>query len=391
MDRFVWTNGLLEPHEDLKAQQHGIKIYDGEDKTPFEYGTLILTSHRLIWRDHKRSDSVLALPLSQIVYLEETESGLGKSAKIVVHLNPAPPNRPPGPVASSQNSYIRLSFKDAGETEFHRRFTEELARRSWEMTQTQPAQQQQTAQAGPTGARRAGIVGIERKLEQKRKETDQTISVAFEDLSNLMEKAKDMVGLSKTIAQKIQDKQGAISEDETVQFKSYLLSLGIPNPVTRETHGSGTNYHMQLAKELSQVLQQPLQECGGMMSLADVYCRVNRARGMELLSPDDLLNACKLLEALKLPIRLREFDSGVVVVQLVSHSEEEVVRETSRLVEESGSLTAEELSRVASFSVMLAKEKLLTTEKKGLLCRDDTVEGLRFYPNLFMTKPVIEA
>ena len=31
-------------------------------------------------------------------------------------------------------------------------------------------------------------MGIERKLEQKHKETDKNISVAFEDLSKLMEK-----------------------------------------------------------------------------------------------------------------------------------------------------------------------------------------------------------
>lgn len=39
-----------------------------------------------------------------------------------------------------------------------------------------------------------------------------------------------------------------------------------------------------------------------MMALPDVYCRVNRARGMELLSPEDLLNACQALEHLSLPI-----------------------------------------------------------------------------------------
>jgi hypothetical protein len=30
--------------------------------------------------------------------------------------------------------------------------------------------------------------------------------------------------------------------------------------------------------------------------------------------------------------------------------------------------------------------RLLLTEKVGGVCRDETVEGLRFYPNLFLTK-----
>jgi ESCRT-II complex subunit VPS36 len=36
--------------------------------------------------------------------------------------------------------------------------------------------------------------------------------------------------------------------------------------------------------------------------------------------------------------------------------------------------------------VVLAKERLLAAEGRGLLCRDDSVEGLRFYPNLFLSK-----
>lgn len=94
--------------------------------------------------------------------------------------------------------------------------------------------------------------------------------------------------------------------------------MGIANPVTRETHGSGTHYHMQLAKQLGDMLQAPLevdvnltapvryknmhniqnfftsffclsflsvvsQEQGGMMALTEVYCLVNRARGMEVI------------------------------------------------------------------------------------------------------------
>ena len=59
-----------------------------------------------------------------------------------------------------------------------------------------------------------------------------------------------MVGLVNKFAAKMEDKKGSVSEDEvsfllvwwdgdfflclqTVQFKSYLLSVGISNPVTR--------------------------------------------------------------------------------------------------------------------------------------------------------------
>ncbi|NXJ97550.1 VPS36 protein, partial [Corythaixoides concolor] len=373
MDRFSWTSGLLELGETLVVQQRGVRLCDGEEKVKFDSGVLLLSTHRLIWRDQKNHECCIAIPLSQIVFIEEQAAGIGKSAKIVVHLHPASSNKEPGPFQSSKYSYIKLSFKEHGQIEFYRRLSEEIIQRRWENMPTgQTIQVNKDPQA--RRIRAVGIVGIERKLEEKRKETDKNISEAFEDLSKLMEKAKEMVELSKSIANKIKEKQGDITEDETIRFKSYLLSMGIANPVTRETHGSGTHYHMQLAKQLAGILQTPLEERGGIMSLTEVYCLVNRARGLEVRNG------------------LRIFDSGVMVIELQSHNEEEMVASALETVSEKGSLTADEFAKLVGMSVLLAKERqviipvLLLAEKMGHLCRDDSVEGLRFYPNLFLTQ-----
>uniref|UniRef100_A0A673HKN7 Vacuolar protein-sorting-associated protein 36 n=1 Tax=Sinocyclocheilus rhinocerous TaxID=307959 RepID=A0A673HKN7_9TELE len=295
MDRFVWTNGLLEMNETLVIQQRGVRLYDGEDKAKLDVGVVLLSTHRLLWRDQKSHECCICIPLSQVIFFEEQAAGIGKSAKIVVHLHPVPENKEPGPYQQSKYSYIKLSFKEHGQIEFYRRLTEEMTQKRWENT---PVSQPIPTGVGPKAGRTraVGIVGIERKLEEKRKETDKNISEAFEDLSKLMEKAKEMVEVSKSIANKIKDKQGDITEDETIRFKSYLLSMGIANPVTRETHGSGTQYHIQLAKQLG-----------------------------DILFAWPTFNACKMLESLKLPLRLRVFDSGVMVVQLQSHSEEEMI------------------------------------------------------------------
>lgn len=71
-----------------------------------------------------------------------------------------------------------------------------------------------------------GIVGIERNIVEKQKETSSNINNAFKDLNQLMSMAKEMVEISKNISNKIINRQGEITEDETLQFKSYLLSLG---------------------------------------------------------------------------------------------------------------------------------------------------------------------
>lgn len=69
-----------------------------------------------------------------------------------------------------------------------------------------------------------------------------------------------------------------------------------------------------------------------MMVLTDAYCRINRARGLELLSPEDLLNVSRQLASLDLPLVLRVFDSGVMVLQARSHDDNAVVESIAELV-----------------------------------------------------------
>uniref|UniRef100_A0A671VRQ0 Vacuolar protein-sorting-associated protein 36 n=1 Tax=Sparus aurata TaxID=8175 RepID=A0A671VRQ0_SPAAU len=377
MDRFSWSNGLLEINETLVIQQRGVRLYDGDDKAKLDVGVALLSTHRLIWRDVKNHECCIAMPLSQIILFEEQAAGIGKSAKIVIHLHPAPANKEPGPYQHSKYTFIKLSFKEHGQIEVHPlRLVAGKKKKNAFVSCCSPSNEPSIEIL----TRAVGIVGIERKIEERRKETDKNISEAFEDLSKLMVKAKEMVELSRSIANKIKDKQGDITEDETIRFKSYLLSMGIANPVTRETHGSGTHYHLQLAKQLGDMLQAPLEV--GVNFLHATY--VSSEKGLEiLLSPEDLVNACKMFESLKLPLRLRVFDSGVMVVQLQSHSEEEMIASALDNVSDKGSLTAEEFAKLLGLSVLLSKERLLLAEKMGHLCRDDSVEGLRFYPNLF--------
>lgn len=66
------------------------------------------------------------------------------------------------------------------------------------------------------------------------------------------------VDLANSISRRIREKQGEITDDETIRFKSYLMSLGISDPVTRETHGSGQDYFRQLAKEVHRILDKPI-------------------------------------------------------------------------------------------------------------------------------------
>lgn len=331
---------------------------------------------------------MLCLNLKYVNRLDEEYASsfvFGRKKRIILHLKDVMPDKTPGPFDHSSESFIKLSGRNGIEETFVQSIYETIMARVWETSassaSTSPTSDAASDSPAPRIKLRTGIVGIERTLQERQKQTDENITMAFQDLSKLMSMAKDMVSISKVISAKIRERQGDISEDETVRFKSYLMSLGIDDPVTRDNVQNNTEYFQRLSTQICEMLLDPIMESGGMMSLADVYCRVNRARGLELLSPEDLLNACQALNG---PIKLRKFPSGAMVLQLESHDDEVVAEETAKEVEKSKSLSVEELARILEISLLLAQERLLTAERSGKVCRDESIEGLRFYPNLFL-------
>lgn len=376
MNRSYWSGiGSFLPGEKSVSQVGGVRLYDGEDRTDFESGVLQLTTHRLLWDDEEQEGRSLAFDLKLVDKLDTVQSGFRRSAKIKVYLLQAPASQTGGPSNVNKHNFVQLSFRKGGQEEFNIQLKEQLKSKLWEKTPDDV-----------TGGLklRKGIVGIERHIEKKQRESDRQVSGAFKDLDALIDKAKEMVNVVNKFAAKIEEKKGNVSDDETAQFRSYMLSVGISNPVTRDSNVSNSEYHRKLSRELADFLQVPLIDSGGMISVTDVYCMYNRARGLELVSPDDVVSACQLFQSLDLPMRLRVFDSGVLVVQSLVHNEANVIEETSKLITENSSLTAQELSNLVGVAIMLATERLLLTEAAGKACRDDSVEGLRFYPNKFI-------
>uniref|UniRef100_A0A6M2DTY1 Vacuolar protein-sorting-associated protein 36 n=1 Tax=Xenopsylla cheopis TaxID=163159 RepID=A0A6M2DTY1_XENCH len=385
MDRLEYNVAKLNEGESFVVREKNIRLYDGDVKTNFEGGEVVLTSRRLFWGrpgEIPKGQTCITLPLQLVKSVEEASSGVfgfSRSKKIILYLHPASPNKMPGPSASSLYDFIKLSFREGYSSEFIQSLNATLEAKEWCVLENSSTEPQ--VKKLPNIKTRTGIVGIERSLEEKQKATNANINQAFQDLSKLMAMAKDMVNISKSISQKIRDRQGDITQDETVRFKSYLLSLGIDDPVTRDAYQSDSQYFKKLANQLNEILVQPIEEVGGMMSLSDVFVRVNRARGLELLSPEDLLSACRLLEP---PLMLRQFPSGAMVLQLESHSDISVIESTLEALEQNGFLTPQLLSESLGIPILLAHERLLTTELAGKACRDESIEGLRFYPNLFL-------
>ncbi|KAJ7259474.1 hypothetical protein O6H91_Y409300 [Diphasiastrum complanatum] len=197
------------------------------------------------------------------------------------------------------------------------------------------------------------------------------------------------------LAEKIRSKllggsggQSMVDEEEPgskQEMQDWLLSVGITSPVTKES--AGALYHQQLSRQLADFVKVPLQRSGGMLAMVDAYCLFNRARGTELISPEDLLQACSIWEKLDVPFRMRKFDSGVLVIQSKEDSDGQVFAKLVILIKTPEALkvgiSASDAARAFGMAPALAKEYLLTAENQGLLCRDDGADGLRFFANLF--------
>lgn len=369
MDRWAWQgkeNGAAE--ENRNSVSH-VRLYNGEEKTSFDQGTLTVSTHRLIWTDGNRN---IELPLKYISKVDSHAAKFTKSAKVILTLNPLSHSHPPGPISSSKYDYIKLSFVKGGHQEIENSIKTCLNEKRWEKGVI-------AVQNKPSSLLGGGLVRIEQQIESSRLNADQSLNTAFKDIDNLMVKGKEMVALAERIAQKLSDVK--TEGDETVELKSHLLSIGISNPVTRETHGTGTTYHKSLGNELAQMLRKPLQEAGGVLSVSEVYCRYNRARGIELVSPEDVVNACKTLTPEHHGMELKKFSSGVLVVE--GDNFKSIMNNLLQTIKANDCCSALSLSNITSIPLLLAKERLQAGEQHGILCRDETDDGIFFYENLF--------
>ncbi|CAL8139638.1 unnamed protein product [Orchesella dallaii] len=393
MDQWDYTSGMLLPGETVAVVQSHVRVYNGDDKiqAKVDVGRATLTTHRLLWETGSLKTGLL---LGKVQKLDKESKGFtavfsGRSPKIIVHVVPSQRQQPRTAdscpfIKEKPTTFFKLGFTQGGLDEFITKFADILRQKTWE--KLPPAEHN----------RRLGILGIERDIDDEATRTEQKISEAFHDLKSLMEMAKPMVQLAKTISDKAAKIAARTSEDEedaeTVRFRKQLLNLGIADPVTKDSYSSRAEYHLHLAMEICDTLDKVVLDAGGMMTLVEAYCRINRARGLLVISPDDLMSACEMLnKAPNATLSLREFDTEVKVLQHISFDEDLQLTQVLSLVEERGSITPNECAITTGVPMFVVQQSLIRAEALEKLCRDESVEGLRFYPNLFLNSGSIEA
>ncbi|OQE17431.1 hypothetical protein PENFLA_c024G05483 [Penicillium flavigenum] len=314
---------------------------------------------------------------------------------------------------------IKLSFRAGGDKTFHERLRGALVQRKWLLQNAPPvpSPSQGASSEGlpspvasvestlPSAPRHSGvgIAGLERRGLEARKKNELVIGNAFEDLEALMASAKQIVALAETLARESGMTTNESSPETSAVLSESAAALGMVTTKDMLNSGSESLYLSELARDLAEYLTDDrkgiLQREGGIMSLIDLWAVFNRSRnGVELASPSDFQKAAELWEKLKLPVRLRRFKSGLLVVQRYDWNDEKTIEKIQAWMEElqrvppddpvpwdwslfGRAVTAQEAAHRFKWSVGVAAEELEMAEDRGVLCREEGIEGLRFWRN----------
>ncbi|KAK3116818.1 Vacuolar protein-sorting-associated protein 36 [Teratosphaeriaceae sp. CCFEE 6253] len=313
---------------------------------------------------------------------------------------------------------IKLSFQAGGEKVFLDRLKQALVQRKWLLQSAPPVPQPamsptqgtfgsplpdgQTRSSTPQ-QRIVGIAGLERRGAELRHLNQTVIGTAFEDLEALMTSAKEVIAMAEQFAKH----NGNDSAEARNLLSDSASALGLVT--TKDMLGSGSSsetlYLTELSRNLAEFLTDDrrgvLRKEGGIMSLVDLWAVFNRTRnGIELISPLDFEKAAERWDTLRLPIRLRTFKSGLRVVQERSRTDEKTIAsllswlrepqyafpppEDDALGQRFGrGVTAQQTAERFGWSVGVATEELEMAEETGAVCRDQSLDGIRFWENHF--------
>lgn len=269
--------------------------------------------------------------------------------------------------------YAKRGVLHVGSIELRVANADDLARACEQARVDKPKAQKQGFSASS-----AGIGGLVRKERRRQKKADQLAADVQSDLKVLMKHAASVVDMLKRYQAKDE------AEDEAA-------SIGLMGGLWAHTGDQQVLARHIVAFAMSKYFKDDddRRSAAAMVSLPDLYCAFNRARGMaDLVSPEDFVAALEVFVArgsptrLDVPLELRTFPSGVKVLRPTNRKDAELAAWLLALAADG----ITDLAAAAHLNIPppLARLHLLDALHDGALCLDDTPSGLAFYPNHFV-------
>ncbi|KAK5467417.1 Vacuolar protein-sorting-associated protein 36 [Exophiala xenobiotica] len=311
---------------------------------------------------------------------------------------------------------VKFSFRNGGDRVFYERLKNALIQRKWLLQRAPPIPRADNDRSptpfgigspAPSSERRAaGIAGLEQRGLQTRRNNEAVLGNAFGDLEALMASAKDIVALAERFAIEAGTEMGLPGAANDPLLSQSAAALGMTTTKDILGDSSNTLYISELARNLAEYATDDrrgiLRSQGGTMSLVDFWAVFNRSQnGVELISPADFQKAAEAWERLGLPLKLRKFKSGLLAVQRHDASDEKTIKQLKEWLDSLRAsvpeqvpswdwstygfgVTAQQAAAKFGWSLGVAVEELEMAEERGALCREEGVEGLKFWLNFLL-------
>lgn len=233
----------------------------------------------------------------------------------------------------------------------------------------------------PSDTNMVGIGGIEQAAHDSINKRGSAVNSALQDIDSL-----------KSSAQKLKDIAAELSKttdkETSSEMSKICLAIGIHDPVTKKSGGS--QFARDLAKEFASSMHKWMTKAGvSIMATAEAYAAYNRLRGNDLISPHDLKEALQIIEKGGFDVRVETIARMQVIVKKEA-SFDAIVKSQLDGLGEGGYITPMMIQTKSGLPNVIAKNYLLRAEQEGILARDESLAGLRFYKNIFPSFELIK-
>lgn len=236
--------------------------------------------------------------------------------------------------------------------------------------------------------KKSGIVLSRDIMNQDRQEVahnQDKVMASFNSLDGLMksiETLKDVLSFIKN--QGLNRDQDFQNSHQKSEADNILSDLGVVD-ITTKTE-AGDSFYIKTAQAISDLFTKILPKAKNIMSLIDVYLYYNRLAGLNLITPDDQVQACRLFKQIKSPLELRELESGIKIIMFKTHDpREDFKKNLFPYLDNVNGLSGEELAKKSDVSQIVAKIRLQDAQKMGALVEDNSLEGVRYFQNDIIT------
>ncbi|KAM9939383.1 hypothetical protein OXX80_001139 [Metschnikowia pulcherrima] len=222
-------------------------------------------------------------------------------------------------IYTNNSPYVKISFRKGGDADFYKHLREIIDKNKWEALEAKGGVSGDATRVVPTRettpkVQSRGIQGLVKIGELQRKQNELVLSSSLEDLEQLMDKAKEILELTSSFGSLIK--------------KAPVPIISMP-PLT--VSPTSSIYHQELAQHMCEyLLTYVLTKPSSMITTQDLFASYNRFSvmsqgfGGDLVTTQNFQKCLSYFDTLQLPVKLKTFQSGLVVITQRLHDSQDL-------------------------------------------------------------------